>query len=157
MQLLQLFTQCLDMLCIGFSPNVFAHIPSPFAISTSGERNLCSRHPLHFSGGTSESLGVVGGPVAEPSPEPGWLGPGQLRAWLRCGTSQRRWPPAPCRTLPALSRPLVTSCGQCWEGRKLQGIRIGTHKPSHASRRTCFSKMCLLTWAPPAPSPAGVF
>lgn len=52
MQLLQLFTQCLEMLPVGFSPNAFAHVPSPFAISTSGESDLSSQHPLlcHFAG-----------------------------------------------------------------------------------------------------------
>lgn len=41
-----------EMLPVGFSPNAFAHIPSPFAISTSGESNLSSQHPLlcHFAG-----------------------------------------------------------------------------------------------------------
>lgn len=68
-------------------------------------------------GGTAVSLGVAGGALAEPSPEE----PGPLRAWPRCGTSQRRWPPAPCRTPPEQSRPLVTSCGQCWDGKKIAG------------------------------------
>lgn len=47
MQLLQLFTQWLEMLCIGFSQNAFNRILGPFeslslAMSTSGESNLSS-------------------------------------------------------------------------------------------------------------------
>lgn len=119
MQLLQLFTQWVEMLCIGFSPNAFARIPSPFAISTSGERNLSSKHRCHFARRHHFLSGVVSGPLAEPSPEVArW---GLLRAWLRCGTWQRRSLPAPCRTPPAQSRPLVTSCGQCWHGKKSAG------------------------------------
>lgn len=103
MQLLQLFTQWLEMLCIGLSP-------SPFAISTSGEKNLSSKHPVALFRAAPPCL---------------WVLPVALRAWLRCGTSQRRWPPAPCRTPPAQSRPLVTSCGQCWDGKKIAGNEEG--------------------------------
>lgn len=78
MQLLQLFTQWLEMLCIGFSPNAFTHIPSPFAISTSGERNF-QTSPATLPGGTTFSLGVTSGPLAEPSPEPGVARPGAVQ------------------------------------------------------------------------------
>lgn len=40
-----------------------------------------------------------------------------FRAWRLRGISQRQWPPAPYRTLPAQSHPPARWCGQSWEGK----------------------------------------
>lgn len=55
---------------------------------------------------------------------------------MRHDTSQMQLLPALCRILPAQSRPLVTSCGQCWERKKSsrESGLAGT-KSSHGSWR----------------------
>lgn len=154
MQLLQLFTQWLEMLCIGFSPNAFTHIPSPFAISTSGERNF-QTSPATLPGGTTFSLGVTSGPLAEPSPEPGVAGPaaaqGVAEAWYFTKAIAASSLQNSSSTITPSSNVMWSMLGQ--EEKCKQSGLVHTNPATRLGERA----MCLLTWALPAPSPAGVF
>lgn len=155
MQLLQLFTQWVEMLCIGFSPNAFARIPSPFAISTSGERNLSSKHRCHF-GGTQEaplSLWCCQWPSGWAQPGGGSVGAAQGVAEVWYLTKA-----IAASSLQNSSSTITPSSNVMWsmlarEEKCRESGLAPTDTATHPGERA----MCLLTWALPAPSPAGVF